>query len=114
MMAILLQLIGFSIILYYITQNLPCISERKYVGKLEEFPLFFGMAIFCMEGIIFVALPIEKRMKNPHELLGLSGVIVKAFFIVAVVVLLIGFLGYLKFGEDVEKSITLSLPQDEM
>ena len=113
MMANLLQMVGYAIVFYYIIQNLPSISERNYVGKLEEFPLFFGTAIFCVEGIA-VALPVENRMKNPKEMLGLSGVIFKAFFIVAVVVIIIGFLGYLKYGEDVAQSITLSLPQDEM
>lgn len=43
--------VGILITIYFSTQELPAISERKYVGELSTLPLFFGTALFAFEGI---------------------------------------------------------------
>lgn len=46
--------IGLGVVFYYSIQNIPNISERKYVGELESIPLFFGTSIYAFEGIAMV------------------------------------------------------------
>lgn len=52
----LLMLVGISITLYYCSQDVPPLSEVKPVAELQQFPLFFGTALFAFEGIGLVSL----------------------------------------------------------
>lgn len=45
---------GVGVVFYYALQNIPDITERKYVGDLSTIPLFFGTAIYAFEGIALV------------------------------------------------------------
>lgn len=48
--------LGISVVFYYIlSEPMPDISERKYVGDLNTLPLFFGTAIYAFEGIALVS-----------------------------------------------------------
>lgn len=38
-------------ILYYVFDNLPGLSDREAFGKLETFPLFFGTVLFALEAV---------------------------------------------------------------
>ena len=53
-------------------------------------------------------------MKTPEDMLGVTGVISKAFSLIFMVELSVGVLGYLRFGEDQAESITLKLPQQDL
>jgi len=53
-------------------------------------------------------------MKNPQDFGGWTGVLNTGMVIVASLYTGVGFFGYLKYGEDVEGSITLNLPSDDM
>lgn len=59
------QFMGLGIVFYYIFRNpLPHSSTVPWVAVPERLPLFFGTAIFAIEGIS-VVLPIENQMKSP-------------------------------------------------
>lgn len=73
-----------------------------------EWPEFFSLSIFAMEAI-GVVMPLENAMKTPRSMLGLCGVLNKGMSGVTLVYILLGFLGYLRYGEHVKDSITLSL-----
>lgn len=45
---------GVGVVFYYAFQDVPNLSERKYVGDLATIPLFFGTAMFAFEGIALV------------------------------------------------------------
>lgn len=66
-----------------------------------------------MEGIGTV-LPVENSMKNPQHFLGCPGVLNTAMGTVIVLYGILGFFGYVRFGESVEGSITLNLPEGDM
>jgi proton-coupled amino acid transporter len=53
-------------------------------------------------------------MKNPQDFGGWTGVLNTGMVIVASLYTAVGFFGYLKYGEEVEGSITLNLPSDDM
>lgn len=36
---------------YYAIQDLPAISERNFVARIDQMPLFFSTIVFAMEGI---------------------------------------------------------------
>lgn len=69
---------------------------------------FFSTVIFAMEGI-GVVMPVENEMRNPGHFLGCPGVLNIAMSVVVGLYAIIGFFGYLKFGDDVEGSITATL-----
>ena len=62
---------------------------------------------------IGVVLPVENKMKTPQAFGGWFGVIDLAMTIAMVLYAAVGFYGYLRFGEDVQGSITLNLPCHE-
>ncbi|XP_014680517.1 PREDICTED: proton-coupled amino acid transporter 2-like [Priapulus caudatus] len=81
------------------------------VGDLTGMPLFFGSAIYAFEGI-GVVLPLENKMKSPEDFAGLTGVLNTSMTLVAAMYIMVGFYGYLKYGDDVLGSITLNLPHE--
>lgn len=78
-----------------------------------EWPEFFSLTIFAMEAI-GVVMPLENAMKTPRSMLGLCGVLNKGMSGVTLVYILLGFLGYLRYGDHVQDSITLNLDINEM
>ncbi|XP_066904359.1 proton-coupled amino acid transporter-like protein pathetic isoform X3 [Halyomorpha halys] len=107
----LFLLIGLCLTFYYILQDLPPISSRPLVVGITHWPFFISTAFFGLEGI-GTMLPIENSMKNPHHFLSFPGVLIIAMVIVVSLFTSVGFLGYLKYGNHTEGSITLNLPRN--
>lgn len=61
--------------------------------------------------IIFQVMPLENNMKTPQHFLGCPGVLNIGMFLVVSLYTGFGFFGYLKFGDEVQGSITLNLPK---
>lgn len=55
-------------------------------------------------------LPLENNMTTPKHLLGICGILDQAMTAVAIIYGLLGYMGYLKYGDEVLGSITLNLP----
>lgn len=109
-----LMAVGVGITMYYIFNDLPSISERPAVAELHRLPMFFGTVIFALEGI-GVVMSLENNMKNPSHFIGCPGVLNFGMAFVVSLYALVGFLGYLKYGEATNVgSITLNLPEDEL
>ncbi|CAG5133407.1 unnamed protein product, partial [Candidula unifasciata] len=108
----ILTITGLIIIIQYIVQDLPDVSERPAFSSFSEIPLFFGTAIFAVEGISLV-LPLENSMQNPEDFGGWSGVLNLGMVTTVCLYTAIGFYGFLRFGEDIADSVTLSLPIDD-
>lgn len=104
---------GMGITFYYLFQDMPQLAERKASAELSTMPIFFGTAIFALEGI-GVVMPLENNMKTPTHFIGCPGVLNTGMFFVVSLYAFTGFFGYLKYGEDTNSSITLNLPQDEV
>lgn len=65
-----------------------------------------------MEGIGCV-LPIENSMRRPQDFLGCFGILNISMGVVIVLYSVIGFFGYVRFGDSIKGSITLNLPQED-
>ncbi|EEB18930.1 proton-coupled amino acid transporter, putative [Pediculus humanus corporis] len=113
MIANILMAVGIGISFYYVFNDLPHVTERKYFSSFQQLPLFFGTAIFALEGI-GVVMPLENNMKTPQKFIGCPGVLNIGMTVVVILYTAVGFFGYLKFGEDTQASITLNLPKDEL
>lgn len=59
-------------------------------------------------------MPLENNMKTPQHFIGWRGVLNMGMSFVAVVYAVLGFFGYLKYGDETKGSITLNLPNEEL
>ncbi|XP_018054087.1 PREDICTED: proton-coupled amino acid transporter-like protein pathetic [Atta colombica] len=114
-LANIFMITGFSITLYYIfsNSNLHSFSNNKLFASVEQLPRFFATVIFAIEGI-GVVMPVANNMKYPHHFLGCPSVLNITMTIVVSLYAMMGVFGFLAFGEDVQPSITLSLPTNEI
>lgn len=58
-------------------------------------------------------MPVENQMKNPKHFLGRPWILYIAMSVVVTLYAVIGFFGYLEFGDKTDGSVTLNLPEDE-
>lgn len=103
---------GMAITMYYVLTDAPSVTERPYFSSVTQLPLFFGTAIFALEGI-GVVMPLENNMKTPTHFIGCPGVLNTGMAIVVSLYACVGFFGYLKYGDTTEASITLNLDPDD-
>lgn len=114
MVANFLMAVGLGITFYYLvgTEDLN-FDKVKLFTPPSQWPEFFSLTIFAMEAI-GVVMPLENAMRTPKALLGFCGVLNKGMSGVTVVYILLGFLGYLRYGDEVGDAITLNLDQTQM
>lgn len=108
----ILNIIGLIIAYEYIFQALPDTTTRPSVKSWEDLPLFFGTSVYAFEGISLV-LPLMNNMIDREAFRGWNGILNLGMTIVTCLFASIGFYGYLRFGDAVEGSFTLNLPDDE-
>lgn len=119
-------------ILYYILDDLPSLSEREMVADLGRFPLFFGTTLFALEAVGVVSIrtdlievqiqhffcvqiiALENNMATPKSFGGSFGVLNVGMIIIVALYAGMGFLGYLKYGGEALGSVTLNLPETDM
>ncbi|CAC5408908.1 SLC36A [Mytilus coruscus] len=105
----LLNFVGLIIIFQDLFQGLPNPNKRPAYKPIDNLPLYFGTAIYAFEGIGLV-MPIQNKMRYPHDFGGHSGVLNLGMVVVTCLYTATGFYGYLKFGDDSSGSVTLNLP----
>lgn len=99
--------------MYYIVSDLPSPKQRPAFTGWEKLPMFFGISIFALEGI-GVIMSLENDMKNPAHFIRCPGILHIGMGCVTLLYVVIGFCGYLKYGDKAEGSITLNLPHEEL
>lgn len=102
--------VTFAITLYYMFKDPLDFSGKPLYAGYKTLPMFFATVVFAMEGIGIV-MPVENDMKSPKHFLGCPGVLNTAMLTVVVLYAVIGFFGYIKFGDEVRGSITFNLPE---
>ncbi|XP_025197685.1 proton-coupled amino acid transporter-like protein pathetic isoform X2 [Melanaphis sacchari] len=105
--------ICMTITFWYVFQDVPSTKTVPYITDWHKWPLFFGTAIFALEGI-GVVMPLENNMKTPQHFIGCPSVLNIGMSIVVVLYSTVGLFGFLKYGDKTEGSITLNLPKDQL
>ncbi|XP_076755224.1 proton-coupled amino acid transporter-like protein acs [Xylocopa sonorina] len=100
--------ISFGIILYYVFREPMSLGSREAIGNVENFPLYFGTVLFALEAI-GVILPLENEMKRPKMFMRPLGVLNVGMGIIVFLYTALGFFGYIRYGKDIEGSITFNL-----
>lgn len=113
MLANLCMATGLGITIFYFVKDLPDIRECKIVGDINAIPSSIAITIFAITAI-GVVMPLENVMQNPHHFVGTCGVLTQGMSIVTLAYILIGFLGFWRFGYIAEENITKNLPVHEM
>lgn len=106
-----LQVVGLGIIIQFLISELPSEPEIKLFKPPSEVALGFGTMMFAFEGIA-VVLPVYSRMKRPEHMGGTFGAINVSYLLLLFLYMIVGVLGYLKFGDYAQGSITLNLPKE--
>ncbi|XP_041448943.1 glutamate transporter polyphemus isoform X2 [Drosophila obscura] len=104
---------GFAFIMYYLFSGLPSPHERLLSTCPSEWLVFFGIASFSLTAVGSM-LVVEANMAHPQSYLGMFGVLNVSVFFILLSNIFFGIMGYWRFGEIVEASITLNIPQNEI
>ncbi|ODV69748.1 vacuolar amino acid transporter 4 [Hyphopichia burtonii NRRL Y-1933] len=83
-------------------------NNVEFIFNQSGFSLFIGVAIFAFEGIGLI-IPIQESMIYP---LHFPKVLFKVIATISFIFILIGALGYITFGEDIQTVIILNLPHE--
>lgn len=108
-LANLSMMTSIAMVLIFIMEDLPPIKDRTMIGKFGDLPAFISAIIFAIQ-CVGVTLSLENNMKNPSGFLGPPGIMYIGLSVIVLLNLLMGFFGYLKYGEDVQGSVILNLP----
>lgn len=103
-----LILIVFGIVIFYIFKEPLDFTDKAMIADYKQWPIFFSTTIFAITGITAV-MPVENSMDKPQQFLGYPSVLIINMIVVTVLYTIIGVLGYARFGEAIQGSITLNL-----
>lgn len=109
-LANVITFVGIGMILYYVLDDLPPLSERDAIVDVGRFPLFFGTTLFALEAV-GVIIALENNMATPKSFGGAFGVLNVGMSVIIALYAGMGFVGYWKYGADAMGSITLNLPE---
>lgn len=112
-LANLFIVVTFGITLYYIFKDPLQFDDKPNFSSFATLPLFFSTVIFAMEGI-GVVMPVENSMAKPQHFLGCPGVLNTAMGTVITLYAVIGFFGYVRYGDISAGSVTLNLPTEDI
>lgn len=102
--------VSISIMFSYLLGSLPSPEIYPKFAGFDMLPAYFGTIVFAFEGI-GVVLPLENSMKKPETFPGILNV---GMCSVISLYLVIGLVGYLRFGEQVADALTLNLPNQPL
>lgn len=103
---------GVTLILYICLANLQPLENTPLTADVQGLPYFFSTTVLGMEGVGTI-LPVENKMKNPSHLLGFCGILSRGMAIVVMIMISVGDIGYLSYGQDVLPTLSLNLAQSE-
>lgn len=100
---------AYGIIFYHLLQSPHQTVQLPWFTNVASVFTACGTILYCFEGQAMV-LPMENKMRQPMEMLGPFGVLGTGMALTAIFDAAVGFLGYTKFGDSIQGSVTLNLP----
>ncbi|CAK1588266.1 unnamed protein product [Parnassius mnemosyne] len=109
----ILTIFGLILVFFYLVEDDVILeTEKLKIKNLNAVPLFIGTALFALEAV-GVVLALEYNMEEPKRFVGFFGLFNLGMAIIITLYIIIGVFGYLKYGDTIEATITLNLPQEE-
>lgn len=96
-------------ILYYCVQQPSHYDHLPIATDFQQTLMMIGIAMYAYEGQTMI-LPIENKLENPADFLSPCGVLPVTMVICTALMTAIGFFGYNAFGDKVQSTITLNMP----
>ncbi|XP_030746004.1 proton-coupled amino acid transporter-like protein CG1139 isoform X2 [Sitophilus oryzae] len=112
-LANVITLITFGVVCWYIFRGLPDFSDRPAVGAVADYPLYFGTTLFSLQAV-GVVITLENNMATPKNFREPCGVLNVGMSLVTVIYVGMGMMGYWKYGDQIESSITMNFPIKEL
>ncbi|XP_030745998.1 proton-coupled amino acid transporter-like protein CG1139 [Sitophilus oryzae] len=109
----IITLITFGVVCWYIFQGLPKFSDRPAMGSIMNYPLYFGTSLFSLQSV-GVVITIENNMATPKNWTQPFGVLNIGMCVVTIIYVGVGMMGYWKYGELIESTITMNFPIKEL
>lgn len=78
-----------------------------------RWPLFIGTACFALESVAII-VKIEHHMREPKKFRSTFGVFNVGIVVTSILFGFTGLIGYMKYGEDSQSSITLNIASDQI
>ncbi|KAE8740835.1 hypothetical protein FOCC_FOCC013627 [Frankliniella occidentalis] len=105
---------GIAITLYVcVRDGLPLPADRSLFADVSRLPLFFGTALFCFEAI-GLTMALKNEMRNPDDFSRPLGVLNVGTAFIGVLLITLGSVSYIKYGEDVLALIPLNFDQSDV
>lgn len=105
----IINLFTYSVIAYFVSNNLYPFKDLKMLGSYYEYPFFFGTAMFGLQGITVTVLA-EINMARPMDFGRPFGVLNVAMLTMTVLYMFVGIMGYWRYADNIKSSITLNFP----
>lgn len=99
-------------IYYMLRPPVPSIFDQPQLVSIVKFPVFFSVCLFAMECVALL-MTLENEMANPKRLISFPGVLCVGLSFCGILYGLVGYVGYLRYGEDTKGNIVLNIPSDE-
>ncbi|XP_065202144.1 proton-coupled amino acid transporter-like protein pathetic [Planococcus citri] len=99
-------------LILYLSWNPPNVTDQpKAFNDVYEFPPFFGIVLGALSSTGIV-IPLKNDMKTPRKFASLFGVLNVTLVGVTILYMVFGFLGYSKYGSQIQPNILANLPAD--
>ncbi|CAD6197911.1 unnamed protein product [Caenorhabditis auriculariae] len=86
-------------------------QELPWITSFDSVVMCAGSLLYSFEGQAMV-LPLENKLKHPRDMNGWTGVLTTGMAFVTIIYTYCGFYGYITYGNAVDGSITLNLPDN--
>ncbi|XP_063373014.1 proton-coupled amino acid transporter-like protein CG1139 [Cydia amplana] len=109
----IITIFGLILVFYYLMEDDLEVDKEMFRPKsLLDFPVFVGMTLFALEAV-GVILALEYNMEEPKKFVGCFGLFNIGMAIILILYIIVGIFGYMKYGNEIEASLTLNLPRHE-
>ncbi|XP_058123559.1 proton-coupled amino acid transporter-like protein CG1139 [Anopheles ziemanni] len=98
--------------LYYIFREPLSTDDRDLFPTFSSLTKFLGAAYFAFDATSLI-FPVSNQMKNPQHYLGCPGIVNINNICLGFLYSFLGLMGYLRYGDAIQGSITLNFPTEE-
>ncbi|XP_044766579.1 proton-coupled amino acid transporter-like protein CG1139 [Coccinella septempunctata] len=107
--ASLASIFSLGIFASYIFEDQKSLYDLRMVGDVSQLPNFFGPVLFSLEAVTVVTT-FEKHLQSPKKFFSSWGSLNIGMALITISYILVGFLGYWKYGEFAVGSFMNDLP----